>query len=64
MDELINAFQQRIVRRYCLNIKWPKTLSNRDIYKKTKIVEWKKKVMVRRLKCFGKMARAPEEIEV
>ena len=39
-----------------------KTLSNRDLYERTKIVEWKKKVTVRRLKWFGKMARAPEEI--
>ena len=43
MEEPFNAFQCRIVRRYCLNIKWPKTLRNQDFYKKTKIVEWKKK---------------------
>ena len=62
IEESINAFQRRIVRRYCFNIKWPKTFSNQDLYKKTKIVEWKKKVTVRRLNWFGKMARAPEEI--
>ena len=62
MEEPINAFQRRIVRRYCFNIKWPKTLRNQDLYEKVKIVEWKKKVTVRRLKKFGKMARAPEEI--
>ena len=56
MEESINAFQRRIVRRYCFNIKWPKTLSNRDLYERTKVVEWKKKVTVRRLKWFGKMA--------
>ena len=62
MEESINAFQWRIVRRYCFNIKWPKTLSNGDFYERTKIIEWKKKVTVRRLKRFGKMAGAPEEI--
>ena len=62
MEESINAFQRRIVRRYCFNIKWPKTLNNRDLYERTKITEWKKKVTVRRFKWFGKMARAPEEI--
>ena len=61
-EESINAFQRRIVRRYCFSIKWSKTLSNQDLYERTKIVEWKKKVTVRRLKWFGKMARAPEEI--
>ena len=64
MEESINAFQWRIVRRYCFNIKCPKTLSNRDVYERTKIVEWKKKVMVRRLKWFEKMVREPEEIPV
>ena len=39
MEESINAFQRRIIRRYCFNIKWPKTLSNRDLYERTKIVE-------------------------
>ena len=61
MVESINAFHRRIVRRYYFNIKWPKTLCNQDLYERTKIVEWKKKVTVRRLKWFGKMARAPEQ---
>ena len=64
MEESINALERRIVRRYCFDIKWPKTLSNQGIYEKTKIVEWKKNVTVRRLTWFGKMARAPEEIPV
>ena len=62
IEESINTFQRRIVRRYCFNIKWPKTLRNQDLYEKMKIVEWKKKVTARRLKRFGKMVRAPEEI--
>ena len=64
MEESINVFQRGIVRRYCVNIKWPKTLRNRDLYKKTKIVEWKKKATVRKLKWFEKMVRTPEEIVV
>ena len=64
MEESINAFQQRIFRRYCFNIKWPKTPGNHNLYEKTKIVEWKKKVTMRRLKCFSKMASAQEEIPV
>ena len=62
MEEPINAFQRRIVRRYCFNIKWQKILRNQGLYEKAKIAEWKKKVTVRRLKCFRKMVRAPEEI--
>ena len=64
MEKSINAFQRRIARRYCFNIKWPKTLSNRDLYERTKIIEWKKKVTVRRLKWLEKMAREPEEIPI
>ena len=47
MEESINSFQRRIVRRYCFNIKSPKTLRNQDLYEKTKIVEWNKKMTVR-----------------
>ena len=64
MEESISVFQRGIVRRYCVNIKWPKALRNQDLYKKTKIIEWKKKVMVRKLKWFEKMVRTPEEIVV
>ena len=64
MEESMNALEWRIVRRYCFDIKWPKILSNQGIYEKTKIVEWKKNVMVRRLTWFGKTARTPEEIPV
>ena len=49
-------------RRYCFNIKWSKIFSNEDLYEKTKNVEWKQKVTVRRLKWFENMVRAPEEI--
>ena len=38
-EESFNAFQRRIVRRYCFNIKWPKSLSNRDLYDRMEIVE-------------------------
>ena len=64
MEESINVFQRGIVRRYSVNIKWSKALRNQDLYKKTKIIEWKKKVMVRKLKWFEKMVRTPEEIVV
>ena len=62
MEESINAFQLRIVRKYCFDIKWSKTLRNHNLYEKTKITECKKKVTVRRLKWFRKTATAPEEI--
>ena len=57
MEESINVFQWGILRRYFLNIKWPKTLRNQDLYEKGR-----KKLTRRRLKWFEKMKRAPEEI--
>ena len=43
MEESISAFQRRIVRKYCFNIKWPKTFSNQDLYEKTKSLNGRKK---------------------
>ena len=39
MEGSTNAFQRSIVRRYRFNIKWPKTLRNKYLYKKIKIFE-------------------------
>ena len=59
-EEEINAFQRNITRKYILNIKWPKIISNNELYAKTKIEKWSNKIKFRRLKWFGHIARAKE----
>ena len=36
----INTFQQRLLRTYVLNAKWPNIVKNEDVYRKTAATEW------------------------
>ena len=52
------------MRKYILNIKWPKTITNEKIYEKTEIEKWSQIARKRRLKFFGKVVRMDEDIPV
>ena len=41
------------MRKYILNIKWPKTITNEKVYEKTEIEKWSQIARKRRLKFFG-----------
>ena len=36
-NEITDTFQRRLIRKYILNIKWPKTITNEKVYEKTEI---------------------------
>ena len=55
----IDVFQRSILRRI-LDIKWYDKISNKDLYSRTKEVEWSKTVKRRRLQWFGHLLRLPE----
>ena len=57
----IDAFQRRLIRKYVFDIKWPKTISNQQLYEKSKASSWRKKITLRRLKWFGKLANLAED---
>ena len=61
-DEVsIDAFQRRLLKRYVLNIKWPRKIRMEDIYKKTKQKPWSRIIAFRRLGWFGHLARLPDD---
>ena len=35
-ENAINSFQRRLLRMYILNVKWPKTITNENVYEQTK----------------------------
>ena len=61
IETRIDSFQRTIIRRYCLNIRWPKTISNKSLNEKTRIIPWSKKVKFRKLKWLGKIANLSDE---
>ena len=62
MEESVDAFQRTMIRRYVLNLKWPKTISNIRLYEKVTVTKWSVKVRSRRLKWFSKVANLPDEV--
>ena len=59
----IDSFQRRMLR-YALNLKWPKKISNADLYQKTKAIPWSVVIKKRRLNFIGHIMRRDENTPV
>ena len=59
-EEGIDVFQRKFLRMI-LNIKWPKKISNEELYEKTKQKRWSKEIKRRRLTWLGHLLRLPED---
>ena len=53
----IDAFQRKMIRINVLNIKWPKKISNNEVYRISKLKPWTQKIRKQRLTWFGHLAR-------
>ena len=56
----IDSFQRRQLRKV-LNIKWPKVISNIELYKKTKVIKWSTVIKKRRLSWLGHLLRLKDD---
>ena len=59
LENKINSFQRRLLRQ-AINVRWPKKISNKDLYEKTKQEEWSKTIKRRRLNWIGHFLRLSE----
>lgn len=60
LEEDIDIFQRSMLRKL-LNIRWPRKISNKDLYEKLQETEWSKKIKKRRLLWIGHLFRLPED---
>ena len=58
-EKNIDSFHRRILRTSCLNIRWPKKISNAEVYERTGVKPWSHIIKIRQLKWFGHMIRLP-----
>ena len=58
LEESINVFQRRSLKKI-LGVYWPRKITNTEIYKRTKSIEWSKVVKRRRLSWLGHLLRLP-----
>ena len=56
-EEEIDIFQRKLLRIHLLNIRWPKTISNENLYRLTQIKQWSETIKTRRLRWFGHVMR-------
>ena len=47
-----------------MNIKWPKTITNENVYEITKVKPWSTLIKIRRLRWFGHAIRLPNDTPV
>ena len=47
-EEEIYIFQRKLLRIHLLNIRWPKTISNENLYRLTQIKQWSETIKTRR----------------
>jgi len=60
IEEEIDAFQRSLLRRL-LDIKWPRKITNEELYEKTKVTKWSRKIKKRRLLWLGHLLRLPDD---
>ena len=61
LNDKIDSFHRRLLRKYVLNVKYPKLISNAKVYEKTKVTKWSTIVGKRRLTWFGHVNRLHED---
>ena len=62
-EKRIDSFHRNMLRKM-MKIKWPFTISNNELYNRTKETPWSRKIHERRLRWLGHMLRLNEETPV
>ena len=63
-EQSIDSFHRKLMRIACLNVKWPNTVSNKDVYEITKQKPWSNLILKRQLSWLGHMSRLPDDTPV
>ena len=60
MEKRVDTFQRNMLRKI-LNVKWPRIITNEELYKKTREIMWSTKIKHGRLIWYGHAQRLPNE---
>ena len=63
ISDKINSYHRRLLR-YAINIKWPKKMSNVELYQKTEATCWSEVIKRRRLNFLGHCMRRHEKTPI
>ena len=57
-EKKIDSFHRRMLRQAIVHVRWPKKISNANLYRNTKVEPWSKTINRRRLNWLGHLADA------
>ena len=60
--DAIDAFHRRLLRTAVLNVRWPRKVSNEDLYGITGATPWSETIQTRSLSWFGHLIRLDEQV--
>ena len=63
LENSIDVFQRKLLRRI-INVKWARTISNKDLYGQTEIKPWSITIKTKRVIWFGQLICLPAKIPV
>ena len=61
LNKKIDSLHRRLLRKYVLNIKYPKIIKNEEVYRRTKAIPWSVVIGQRRLTWLGHVIRLNEQ---
>ena len=61
-EEKIDSFQRRLIRTNVLCVRWPQIVKNEEVYEKTSIKPWSKRIKKQRMTWLGHLHRMDESI--
>ena len=61
LEKSIDSFHRRLLRKYVLNITYPRKMRNDDVYSRTEVVPWSRALKRRQLSWFGHLMRLPDD---
>ena len=59
-EQAIDSFQRRILRTACMNIRWPKKISNAKVYEVTQVKPWSQTIQILQMKRLRYLIRLPD----
>ena len=60
-EKKIDSLHRRLLRKACLNVRWPRIATNEEVYTRTGAKPWSQRIRKRAWSWFGHLSRLPQD---